>query len=596
MVSTAAAATLRSVPFDETSNPVPSNLFQRLRINGTGQNNHNAGSNKNNNNNTSKLRSHLPPAPFRRRTESVNTIMSSNSMVENTSFDYNNSTVADVVIGSTGSYKAQTKLQHQTKEYNCWSPLEWLEKECPDDVVPKVLAFCGPQQVAALSKTNKHWNKVAHEEKTWRVMCEEMYKWKPTDPEPESWFDLYRYSPCVPIDYPSIPKALTVALEPPPFRTRRNNTPKQQQKQIRSVRILLRPGNYWLKQAIDIQAHPGVTILFKTVELPSNLYRPIYHASEITEQPLPLQPLEAEPTTRKRNPSFFNLFRCKRQSPSDETDLAEISDFTEDYRDNSGSSMPSTESKHATLILRSRRSNEPVFRVRQGILLVRNVEIQHNSLGLDIWNGNAAIQIQPPIGEDENPLPVEPLPVAYMDSVHISSQTGRGIVSIDGGKVVLRRCAVTDCAATGVYIGGPGSQAVIEKSDIIRNGVGNRIRRGIARGHSGIYLEQGFATIRNSNVSNNVLTGVSVVSPDNAFLVLENSTLVNNGTYQLELPPTGTISRQRSINVNNTMATRGEAPIRSGLTLTEPLPSSIVLYQHLNNQHTANAALTTNDV
>jgi Right handed beta helix region len=393
---------------------------------------------------------------------------------------------------------------------------------------------------------------------------------------------------------------MSVALEPPPVRTRRNNVPKQQQKQIRSVRILLRPGNYWLKQAIDIQAHPGVTILFKTVELPRNLYRPILHATEVTEQPLPSQPLEAESTTRKRTPSsFLNLFRCKRHTPPDETDLAEISEFTEDCRDNSGNSIPSSESKHATLILRSRKNNEPVFRVRQGILLVRNVEIQHNSLGLDIWNGNAAIQIQPPMGDDENPLPVEPLPVAYMDSVHISSQTGRGIVSIDGGKVVLRKCAVTDCAATGVYIGGPGSQAVIEKSDVIRNGVGNRIRRGIARGHSGIYLEQGFATIRNSNVSSNVLTGISVVSPDNAFIVLENSTLMNNGTYQLELPPTGSISRQRSTNVNNTMAARGDAPLRSGLTLTEPLPSSIVLYQHLTNnqqQHTANAALMTMDV
>ena len=56
------------------------------------------------------------------------------------------------------------------------SPLAWLEKECPGDIVPKVLAFCGPQQVAALSKTNKHWNTIVRQERTWRVMCEELYK------------------------------------------------------------------------------------------------------------------------------------------------------------------------------------------------------------------------------------------------------------------------------------------------------------------------------------------------------------------------------------------------------------------------------------
>ena len=166
---------------------------------------------------------------------------------------------------------------------------------------------------------------------------------------------------------------------------------------------------------------------------------------------------------------------------------------------------------------------------------------------------------------------------AFLESVHISSQTGRGIVNIDGGKVILRKCAVTDCAATGVYIGGPGSDANIESSDVIRNGVGNRIRRGIARGHSGIYLEQGIAIIRNSNVSSNTLTGISVVSPENAFLTLEGSALMNNGTFQLELPPPGSLSRQRCINENNTMAVRGVPNIRSGLTLTEP-PN--MLHQH----------------
>ena len=396
------------------------------------------------------------------------------------------------------------------------------------------------------------------------------YQWKPSEPEPDSWFDLYRYSPCVPVDYSSIPKALSIALEQPaPVRTRRSSATKQL-KQVRNIRILLRPGIYWLKQAIDIQAIPGVTIYLGTVDLPRNLYQPVRHVTEIMEQPLPLSLPESEANngSRKRASSFLNLFNCKRQVPSEETDVEET-DYTDDWRDN-GNFMPTTEPKHATMILRSRRNNEPVVRVRQGVVYMRNIEIQHNSLGLDIWNGNAAVQIQPPLGEDDQPIHVEPRPTAFLESVHVSSQTGRGIVNIDGGKVILRNSAVTDCAATGVYVGGPGSHAIIETSDVIRNGVGNRIRRGIARGHSGIYLEQGIACIRNSNVSSNTLTGISVVSPDNAFLTLEGSTLMNNGTYQLELPPLGSPSRQRCITEDNVMAVRGVANVRSGLTLTEP--------------------------
>jgi Right handed beta helix region len=329
---------------------------------------------------------------------------------------------------------------------------------------------------------------------------------------------------------------------------------------------LLRPGTFWLTQAIEVQAIQGVTVFLETMQLPKNLYRPVRCAAEIMEQPLPLPLPETLPS--KRGPSFRNLFNCMRQVAHEETEV-EDTDFYDGWREHSNV-LTSTQRKHAIMVLRSVRHNEPVFRVRQGLLHLRNLEIQHNSQGLDIWNGNAAVQIQPPLGEDDHPIPVEPRPTAFLENIHVSSQTGRGIVNIDGGKLILRKCAVTDCAATGVYIGGPGSHAIIEKTDVIRNGLGNRVRRGIARGHSGIYLEQGIANIRHSNVSNNTLTGISVVSPENALLTLEDSCLMNNGTYQLELPPHGSSSRQRSVTTNNTMATRGEGRLRSGLTLAEP--------------------------
>jgi hypothetical protein len=54
--------------------------------------------------------------------------------------------------------------------------LQWLQSFCPEDVLPKVLAFAGPQKTAALSKTNRHWHAVMQKEGTWRVLCEELYK------------------------------------------------------------------------------------------------------------------------------------------------------------------------------------------------------------------------------------------------------------------------------------------------------------------------------------------------------------------------------------------------------------------------------------
>ena len=110
-----------------------------------------------------------------------------------------------------------------------------------------------------------------------------------------------------------------MALESvPATRTRRSSATKNS-KQVRSLRILLRPGLYWLKQAIEIQAIPGVTIYFATIDLPRNIYRPVRHVTEIMEQPLPLPLLpESEAnhgSSRKRGPSFLNLLNCKRQVP-----------------------------------------------------------------------------------------------------------------------------------------------------------------------------------------------------------------------------------------------------------------------------------------
>jgi hypothetical protein len=326
--------------------------------------------------------------------------------------------------------------------------------------------------------------------------------------------------------------------------------------QHRSVRILLRPGKHFLREAISIQTTGDAKVTIETLDLPKNVFRSprVVQAVE--------QAIEA-PVPPKRAKSLRGLF-CRARSGSErveETEHSEGSFDAEDWMD-----VIPHRAKDATLVLRSRRHNEPAFRVKQGTLILNNVEIQHNSHGIDIWNGNAAIQVQPPEMEDGAPLRRGPRPCAMLQGVKVTSRSGRGIVNVDGGKIVLRGCAFHDCAATGIYVGGPGSQADVEHTDVIRNGVGSRSsRRGIARGHSGVYLEQGSASIRECNISFNTLTGISSVSADNSFLTLEDSDLALNGTFQLEMPAPGTAARRRSIVRNNNMSAVSPGRLRSGL-------------------------------
>jgi hypothetical protein len=59
-----------------------------------------------------------------------------------------------------------------------WTPsvMEFLTDICPEDILPKILAFAGPQKTAALSKVNSAWRDVIAEDSTWRVLCEDLYK------------------------------------------------------------------------------------------------------------------------------------------------------------------------------------------------------------------------------------------------------------------------------------------------------------------------------------------------------------------------------------------------------------------------------------
>jgi hypothetical protein len=54
--------------------------------------------------------------------------------------------------------------------------MKFLVDFCPEDVLPKILAFAGPQKTAALRKVNRVWRDIIAEDRTWRVLCEDLYK------------------------------------------------------------------------------------------------------------------------------------------------------------------------------------------------------------------------------------------------------------------------------------------------------------------------------------------------------------------------------------------------------------------------------------
>jgi hypothetical protein len=412
-------------------------------------------------------------------------------------------------------------------------------------------------------------------------------KWKSGDEIPSSWLQYYKDNPCVPIDYNSIESALRVStnlLHLEGYRVFQNQ-------HMRSIRILLCPGRYSIEKAITIHTFGTSEVTIETLDTPlSHSFfdnYPIYDDDSDRDTSGTCTPRRTRKMRVPSASSLRSILLCRSSSALPDSSSSDDSSDSESdniVTERAGpprclrtplSDLPATtHSRRATIILNTRKRNEPLFRVRQGKLNLRRLSILHNCTGTDIWNGNAAVQVQPPF--DTNDMPAVPsppsiAPFAHLSQVEITSLSGRGVVAIDGGKVQVDDSYLHRCAATGLYVGGPGSFAAMERTDVLDNGHGNTsFRNGITRGHSGVYLEQGVTVIKDSNISNNSLTGISAVSTDNAILTVEGSDLVGNGSIQLEMPPTGSLSRSRSISRDNYMSSERRGwRSRSGLVVEE---------------------------
>mmetsp|Transcript_32880 Transcript_32880/g.75665 ORF Transcript_32880/g.75665 Transcript_32880/m.75665 type:complete len:251 (-) Transcript_32880:336-1088(-) len=125
---------------------------------------------------------------------------------------------------------------------------------------------------------------------------------------------------------------------------------------------------------------------------------------------------------------------------------------------------------------------------------LRDIRVLHYSLGEDLWNGNCGLFVSQGCAD--------------ILRCSFQSNSGRGLVISNGGSLFMSRCAVHDCAATGIYVGDAGSNVSIADSKVVRNGRGGEH---VPPGHSGVYVENAHATVRGCLVGFNYLTGISVV-------------------------------------------------------------------------------------
>jgi hypothetical protein len=252
-----------------------------------------------------------------------------------------------------------------------------------------------------------------------------------------------------------------------------SNGSKKKSRQSGNVRVLVRPGRYSMPEAVTIHtAHRTTQITVEALTLPETFM------------------------------------------PGD-TRLAFL------YRND----------KRVTLLSKTRVCNEPLFRVLGGKLVLKNLCLEHMAMGVDIWRGNAAIQVQP--NNEESTLgPSTPVAkaAAVLESVEIVSYSGRGIVVLDGAHVHIKDSYIHGCAATGVYVGGEDTRAVLETVDLTENGVGSQHFGGISRGQSGICIGEGVVSITDCNVSRNLVFGISVLSPGLTELALKNTDILTNGS------------------------------------------------------------------
>jgi len=324
-----------------------------------------------------------------------------------------------------------------------------------------------------------------------------------------SWREFYKMNPAVPTDYSTVSKAVD-AIRDIPVDDKKT-----------AVTIWLRPQEHRVKESLILQmdqAHVTLETMQTTMDITAEMSR--------SQRKRRLQPL-------------------------------------------------------ASLLLQTRRRNKPLIHVAAGQVTLRRLRLGHYCGGFNLWNGNAAVQVQPlpaETGEEERRIPTANLPTASLSEVEIISHSGRGIVINDGGDISISKSYIHDCAATGIYVGSHACHLTIEHSDVVANGHGNTLAAsvrasGVSGGHSGFYLENGNAAIRQCNITNNSSCGISVSSTDSRLELSHSDVCANGGSNQIEVAFGGFFSTLTTtaqfgvFGTDNNVAKTGLVKVRSMLGL-----------------------------
>lgn len=152
--------------------------------------------------------------------------------------------------------------------------------------------------------------------------------------------------------------------------------------QTHSIRVLLRPGRYVLREAITVQAPRAVRVEMETMQMP-NSFLPIDQTLAQDVEPV---------RKRKSSQSLRNILACRTVDVEDmEEDMGTLEFFEPSMFNASSTETSGTPSplgrKRATLVLRTRRHNEPIIRIRQGTAVLRNLELRHVSHGIGEYSG-----------------------------------------------------------------------------------------------------------------------------------------------------------------------------------------------------------------
>jgi hypothetical protein len=145
--------------------------------------------------------------------------------------------------------------------------------------------------------------------------------------------------------------------------------------QTRSIRVWLRPGRYVLQEAITVQAPESVRVEVVTMHMPAS-FVPIDQTSSFIE----LEPVR-KPKSSPRRRNFLTCQTIEAAINPEDEDFGQVETFEPSMLDTPRTPDMTTGHQRATLVLRTRRPNEPIIRVRQGSVTLRNLELHHVSHG-----------------------------------------------------------------------------------------------------------------------------------------------------------------------------------------------------------------------